>query len=77
MYGDINGYHSYGYGSSHRGGRRVVVGTADFYRHVPREMTESTKLGVAMSLLSLTMMSILLLRETFAFLHTIPFLGGD
>jgi len=38
MYGDINGYSSSGGG----GRRRAVVGTADFYRHVPKEMTEAS-----------------------------------
>ena len=32
--------------------------------------TKSTKIGAVMSLLSLTMMILLFLRETFAFLHT-------
>ena len=38
MYGDINGYSSRG-GKGGGGGRRAV-GTADFYRRVPKEMTE-------------------------------------
>ena len=39
MYGDINGYSSRGGGKGGGGGRRAV-GTADFYRRVPKEMTE-------------------------------------
>jgi len=36
MYGDISGYNN-GKGG---GGKRAVAGPADFYRRVPREMTE-------------------------------------
>jgi len=36
MYGDISGYNN-GKGG---GGRRAVAGPADFYRRVPREMTQ-------------------------------------
>ena len=39
MYGDINGYSSRG-GKGGGGGGRRAVGTADFYRRVPKEMTE-------------------------------------
>mmetsp|Transcript_20091 Transcript_20091/g.43614 ORF Transcript_20091/g.43614 Transcript_20091/m.43614 type:complete len:479 (+) Transcript_20091:134-1570(+) len=59
MYGDINGG---------KGGRRGgVVGSADLYRRVPKEMTESTKIGVIMSLLSIVIMIILFFCETWAF----------
>ena len=37
MYGDISGYNN---GKGGGGGKRAVAGPADFYRRVPREMTE-------------------------------------
>jgi protein disulfide-isomerase-like protein len=66
MYGDISGYQSNG-----GGGRRrpQVIGTADFYRRLPSEMKESTKIGVIMSFICLFVMIVLFLCETYAFLH--------
>jgi len=48
----------------------VVAGTTDFYRRLPSEMTESTKVGVMMSLLSIATMVVLFLCETWAFSRT-------
>jgi len=68
MYGDISGYQSTGGGG---GGRRrpQVIGTADFYRRLPSEMKESTKIGIIMSFIALFIMIVLFVFETYAFLH--------
>ena len=70
MYGDISGYQS---SSSGGGGARrrgpQVIGTADFYRRLPSEMKESTKIGIIMSFISLFIMIILFICETYAFTH--------
>jgi len=60
---DINGGNGYG----GKGRRR---GSTDFYRRVPKEMTEATKVGVIMSLLSVIIMILLFCCETYSFLHT-------
>ncbi|KAL9178413.1 hypothetical protein ACHAXT_000060 [Thalassiosira profunda] len=62
---DINGYRG---GSGGGAGRRVVA--ADLYRHVPKELSEATKIGVVMSLLSLLTMVILFTCETWSFVRT-------
>ena len=69
MYGDISGYQSKGGGGG--GGRRrpQVIGTADFYRRLPSEMKESTKIGIIMSFICLFIMIVLFISETYAFLH--------
>lgn len=59
---DINGGAGYRSGP---GGRRVA---SDLYRRLPSEMTESTKVGVVMSLLSLLTMVVLFAAETWTFL---------
>eukprot|EP00579_Thalassiosira_antarctica_P028319 CAMPEP_0202002362 /NCGR_PEP_ID=MMETSP0905-20130828/8214_1 /ASSEMBLY_ACC=CAM_ASM_000554 /TAXON_ID=420261 /ORGANISM="Thalassiosira antarctica, Strain CCMP982" /LENGTH=475 /DNA_ID=CAMNT_0048559239 /DNA_START=49 /DNA_END=1477 /DNA_ORIENTATION=- len=64
---DINGGLRY---NGKGGGRRIAAGTADFYRRVPKDMTESTKVGVIMSLLAILIMIILFICETWAFTHT-------
>lgn len=66
MYGDISGYKSTG-GAGRR--RPQVIGTADFYRRLPSEMKESTKIGITMSFLALFIMIVLFIFETYAFLH--------
>ncbi len=41
MYGDINGgYNNTGGGGIRRRGGGVLLDTADFYRHVPKELCE-------------------------------------
>jgi len=42
----------------------------DFYRRVPKDLTEATSLGVTMSILALTVMVTLFLAETIAFART-------
>jgi len=42
----------------------------DFYRRVPRDLTEATSLGVTMSILALSIMVTLFLAETIAFTRT-------
>mmetsp|Transcript_29140 Transcript_29140/g.55270 ORF Transcript_29140/g.55270 Transcript_29140/m.55270 type:complete len:110 (-) Transcript_29140:152-481(-) len=64
---DINGGNGYG---GNGGGRRAVAGTTDFYRRLPSEMTESTKVGATLSLLSIATMIVLFLCETRAFSRT-------
>jgi protein disulfide-isomerase-like protein len=71
MYGDISGYSSRGGGGGGRGRRPQVIGTADFYRRLPSEMKESTKIGIIMSFISLSIMLVLFLCETYAFMHKI------
>ena len=66
MYGDISGYQAKGVGG---GRRRQVTGTADFYRRLPSEMKESTKIGIIISFIALFIMIILFLSETYAFLQ--------
>ena len=71
MYGDISGYQSSssGGGGARRRGGPQVIGTADFYRRLPSEMKESTKIGIIMSFISLFIMIILFICETYAFTH--------
>eukprot|EP00934_Nitzschia_sp_Nitz4_P006216 Nitzschia sp. Nitz4//scaffold145_size56662//23363//25084//NITZ4_006556-RA/size56662-snap-gene-0.92-mRNA-1//-1//CDS//3329536574//6206//frame0 len=52
------------------GGRRNMMSSVDFYRRVPKDLTESTTLGAAMSLVALGIMSILFFCETAAFAST-------
>jgi len=53
------------------GGRgRKAMSSVDFYRRVPRDLTEATSLGALMSILAISTMAILFFAETFAFLST-------
>mmetsp|Transcript_24795 Transcript_24795/g.38949 ORF Transcript_24795/g.38949 Transcript_24795/m.38949 type:complete len:477 (-) Transcript_24795:194-1624(-) len=69
MYGDISGYQSSRGGGGTGRRRPQITGTADFYRRLPSEMKESTKIGIYMSFLALFIMIVLFLFETYAFLH--------
>jgi len=53
------------------GGRsRNAMSSVDFYRRVPKDLTEATTLGAAMSLFALSIMGILFFSETAAFART-------
>mmetsp|Transcript_18878 Transcript_18878/g.46776 ORF Transcript_18878/g.46776 Transcript_18878/m.46776 type:complete len:480 (-) Transcript_18878:27-1466(-) len=53
------------------GGRgRNMMSSVDFYRRVPKDLTEATTLGAAMSLMAIAIMAILFLSETAAFART-------
>jgi len=53
------------------GGRgNKAMSSVDFYRRVPRDLTEATSLGALMSVLAISIMGILFFAETFAFLST-------
>eukprot|EP00586_Coscinodiscus_wailesii_P004280 CAMPEP_0172478874 /NCGR_PEP_ID=MMETSP1066-20121228/3110_1 /TAXON_ID=671091 /ORGANISM="Coscinodiscus wailesii, Strain CCMP2513" /LENGTH=475 /DNA_ID=CAMNT_0013238801 /DNA_START=56 /DNA_END=1483 /DNA_ORIENTATION=- len=49
------------------GGGRTVVPSIDFYRRVPKDLTESTFLGAVMSILCVFIMTVLFISETWAF----------
>lgn len=50
------------------GGRqRSAISSVDFYRRVPRDLTEATSLGAAMSLCAMLLMVLLFSAETIAF----------
>mmetsp|Transcript_6659 Transcript_6659/g.14485 ORF Transcript_6659/g.14485 Transcript_6659/m.14485 type:complete len:497 (-) Transcript_6659:207-1697(-) len=53
------------------GGRRSAMASVDFYRRVPKDLTEATSLGAFMSLCAIAVMGILFLSETLAFARTI------
>jgi len=53
------------------GGRsRNALSSVDFYRRVPKDLTEATTLGAAMSLVAIGIMTVLFLSETAAFART-------
>jgi len=53
------------------GGRgRNAMSSVDFYRRVPKDLTEATTLGAAMSMAALGIMAILFFSETAAFART-------
>mmetsp|Transcript_36329 Transcript_36329/g.75588 ORF Transcript_36329/g.75588 Transcript_36329/m.75588 type:complete len:489 (-) Transcript_36329:140-1606(-) len=53
------------------GGRgRQALSSVDFYRRVPKDLTEATALGAAMSICAMLVMGILFLSETAAFAST-------
>jgi len=52
-----------------KGGRAFLSGV-DFYRHVPRDLTQATKLGAIMSILAIVTMTVLFFAETLAFART-------
>lgn len=57
--------------NSHGGGRgRSFLQSVDFYRRVPKDLTEATSLGAIMSIVCLSTMAILFFSETYAFLTT-------
>uniref|UniRef100_A0A7S2UHW2 Thioredoxin domain-containing protein n=1 Tax=Attheya septentrionalis TaxID=420275 RepID=A0A7S2UHW2_9STRA len=52
-------------GSGGRG--RQMLSSVDFYRRVPKDLTEATSLGAAMSICALAVMGVLFLSESIAF----------
>jgi len=52
------------------GGQRSRMSSVDFYRRVPKDLTEATTLGALMSLAAVLVMAILFLSETLAFART-------
>ncbi|KAL3775734.1 hypothetical protein ACHAW5_005889 [Stephanodiscus triporus] len=52
------------------GGKRGAVSSMDFYRRVPKDLTEATSLGAFMSLCAIAVMGVLFLSETIAFART-------
>lgn len=61
MHGNINGAGSRG---------RNTMSSVDFYRRVPKDLTEATTLGAFMSLCAMIVMALLFSAETFAFAKT-------
>jgi len=59
MHGNLNG-----------GGRRSAASSVDFYRRVPKDLTEATTLGAFMSVAAMLLMGLLFSAETFAFART-------
>jgi len=55
---------------SYGGRNRNMMSNVDFYRRVPKDLTEATTLGAAMSLCAIGIMAILFLSETAAFART-------
>eukprot|EP00588_Corethron_pennatum_P012087 CAMPEP_0194278676 /NCGR_PEP_ID=MMETSP0169-20130528/11783_1 /TAXON_ID=218684 /ORGANISM="Corethron pennatum, Strain L29A3" /LENGTH=475 /DNA_ID=CAMNT_0039022911 /DNA_START=28 /DNA_END=1455 /DNA_ORIENTATION=+ len=53
-----------------RSGPGRMASSVDFYRRIPKDLTESTSLGAIMSLLALTIMVVLFVSETYAFMTT-------
>mmetsp|Transcript_6398 Transcript_6398/g.13863 ORF Transcript_6398/g.13863 Transcript_6398/m.13863 type:complete len:487 (+) Transcript_6398:164-1624(+) len=51
-------------------GRRSAMASVDFYRRVPKDLTEATSLGAFMSICAVTVMAILFFSETLAFART-------
>mmetsp|Transcript_11837 Transcript_11837/g.33977 ORF Transcript_11837/g.33977 Transcript_11837/m.33977 type:complete len:483 (-) Transcript_11837:947-2395(-) len=49
---------------------RNAFSSVDFYRRVPKDLTEATSLGAAMSIIALSIMGILFFSETAAFART-------
>uniref|UniRef100_A0A7S1FM79 Thioredoxin domain-containing protein n=1 Tax=Corethron hystrix TaxID=216773 RepID=A0A7S1FM79_9STRA len=47
-----------------------MMSSVDFYRRIPKDLTESTSLGAIMSLVAITIMIVLFVSETYAFLTT-------
>eukprot|EP00584_Thalassiosira_punctigera_P010443 CAMPEP_0172528040 /NCGR_PEP_ID=MMETSP1067-20121228/2556_1 /TAXON_ID=265564 ORGANISM="Thalassiosira punctigera, Strain Tpunct2005C2" /NCGR_SAMPLE_ID=MMETSP1067 /ASSEMBLY_ACC=CAM_ASM_000444 /LENGTH=499 /DNA_ID=CAMNT_0013311893 /DNA_START=190 /DNA_END=1689 /DNA_ORIENTATION=+ len=52
------------------GGRRSAMASVDFYRRVPKDLTEATTLGAFMSLCAMGVMGVLFFSETLAFART-------
>jgi len=57
MHGNINGANR----------RRTTMSSVDFYRRVPKDLTEATSLGAFMSVCAMLVMGILFFAETMAF----------
>lgn len=53
-----------------RSGGGGVLSAVDFYRRVPKDLTEATTLGASMSIMALITMAILFFSETIAFART-------
>lgn len=51
-------------------GRRGAASSVDFYRRVPKDLTEATTLGAIMSVCAMLLMALLFSAETFAFAKT-------
>jgi len=51
----------------HGGGPRSALSSIDFYRRVPKDLTEATTLGAVMSICAMLVMSLLFMAETWAF----------
>mmetsp|Transcript_300 Transcript_300/g.393 ORF Transcript_300/g.393 Transcript_300/m.393 type:complete len:482 (+) Transcript_300:181-1626(+) len=51
-------------------GRSSALSSVDFYRRVPRDLTEATALGAIMSICAMCVMGVLFLSETAAFART-------
>jgi len=47
-----------------------MASSVDFYRRIPKDLTESTSLGAMMSMVALTIMVVLFVSETYAFMTT-------
>jgi len=59
------------HGNINAGSRqRNAMSSVDFYRRVPKDLTEATSLGAAMSLCAMLVMGLLFSAETFAFART-------
>lgn len=52
------------------GGRNAFLKSVDFYRRMPKDLTEATSLGAIMSILALLTMTVLFISETWAFART-------
>jgi len=52
------------------GGRRNMMSSVDFYRRVPKDLTEATSLGAFMSICAISVMGVLFFSETLAFART-------
>lgn len=50
--------------------RRSAMTTIDIYRRVPKDLTESTRIGAIMSILAMSIMVLLFIAETIAFSRT-------
>mmetsp|Transcript_42301 Transcript_42301/g.128322 ORF Transcript_42301/g.128322 Transcript_42301/m.128322 type:complete len:477 (-) Transcript_42301:424-1854(-) len=58
-------------GNINAGGRgRQTLSNVDFYRRVPKDLTEATTLGALMSIVAMGVMSVLFFSETLAFART-------
>jgi len=50
--------------------RRTTMSSVDFYRRVPKDLTEATTLGAVMSVCAMVVMGVLFFAETMAFVRT-------
>mmetsp|Transcript_878 Transcript_878/g.1367 ORF Transcript_878/g.1367 Transcript_878/m.1367 type:complete len:482 (+) Transcript_878:184-1629(+) len=56
--------------NGHGSGGRAFLSGVDFYRRVPRDLTEATSLGAVMSICAICVMTVLFFSETLAFART-------